>query len=106
MHASALASVIQERLNADMTQTDLAITWNSEDSIFPGAAAVDAAGAIYVVGGFSGAYLNVSDTLYTPYNGGGTASEYNNFLIKFNSAGIVDWVNVRMRVVRSLTGAG
>jgi len=95
LHASALASTtIEERLNADMTQTELLVTWSSGQSTYSSSVAVDAAGNTYVVGGFSGSYFNVSGTIYNPYNGGG-GTGWNNFLIKVNSAGGIDWVNVR-----------
>ncbi len=95
LHASALAfTTIEERLNADMTQTELLVTWSAGKSTYTTSVAVDAAGNTYIVGGFGGSYFNVSGTIYNPYNGGG-GTNYNNFLIKVSSAGGTDWVNVR-----------
>lgn len=90
-----MASDIEERLNADMTQADLVVSWSSQYGVYASSVAVDDTGSMYVVGSFSGNRLNVTGSIYRPYNGGGSASEWNNYLIKFNSAGTVDWVNVR-----------
>lgn len=91
-----LLDLRQVLFNSDLTTVTFATSVSSTITVFVTAVVLNDDGSFFVAGSFTGTSLTIGATVVLEPEVSGGSNDYNNFLAKFDSAGNVAYVKVRV----------